>query len=169
MKGLGSKLYTIFLVALFVISVQINVCAEEGWKRQLSFGYNQSNGNTDKSELNNSGEILWKNRIGGNNDEEAHSIIQTQNGNYIISGWSESNNGDLTGNHGMSDYFIVEIDNSGILQWQKCFGGSDDEKAFSVISTKLNEFILAGCSQSTDGNLTENLGKDDGWIVKINK
>ncbi|MCK5288070.1 MAG: DUF481 domain-containing protein [Candidatus Omnitrophica bacterium] len=57
MKGLGSKLYTIFLVALFVISVQINVCAEEGWKRQLSLGYNQSNGNTDKSELNISGEI----------------------------------------------------------------------------------------------------------------
>ena len=67
-------------------------------------------------ELNNSGEILWKNRIGGNNDEEAHSIIQTQNGNYIISGWSESNNGDLTGNHGMSDYFIVEIDNSGTIE-----------------------------------------------------
>ena len=62
MKGISIKFYSVVLIALLVVIIQFKVSAEEGWKRQISLGYNQSNGNTDKSELNLSGEMYCSKR-----------------------------------------------------------------------------------------------------------
>ena len=61
--------------------------------------------------------ILWQKCLGGDSIERAYSIRQTIDEGYIIGGFSYSNNGDVIGNHGESDYWIVKLsDNTGITE-----------------------------------------------------
>ncbi|GHV42257.1 hypothetical protein FACS1894187_24420 [Synergistales bacterium] len=45
--------------------------------------------------------------------DEARSIQQTSDGGYIVAGYSDSNDGDVSGNHGNSDYWIVKLSPDG--------------------------------------------------------
>ncbi|WP_312303291.1 T9SS type A sorting domain-containing protein [Chryseobacterium sp.] len=113
------------------------------------------------------GTIQWQKSLGGNNDDNVNSIQQTSDGGYIVAGESSSTNGDVTGNHGNSDYWIVKLDLSGNLQWQKSLGGSNQDKANSIQQTFDGGYIVAGESYSNDGDVTGNHGNSDYWIVKL--
>jgi hypothetical protein len=61
--------------------------------------------------------MCWQKCLGGSNKEEAYSIQQTADEGYIIAGYSNSNDGDVTGNHGDYDYWIVKLTSTGQLDW----------------------------------------------------
>ena len=118
--------------------------------------------------------IQWQRSLGGSNDDKANSVKQTIDGGYIIAGASQSNNGNVTGNHGnnMDDYWIVKLDSSGNMQWEKSFGGTFREEAYSIEQTKDKGYIIAGRTESNDGNVTGCHGTPgnyifDYWIVKL--
>ena len=50
----------------------------------------------------------------------------------------------------------------------KTFGGSSFDGVKAIYKTQNNEFLVAGNSRSSDGNLTKNNGQNDAWIFKIN-
>ena len=52
-------------------------------------------------------EIEWQKSLGGSSLDVAFSIQQTSDGGYIAAGYSYSNDGDVSGNHGESDYWVV--------------------------------------------------------------
>src|SRR5262249_16660093 len=99
--------------------------------------------------------------------EQAYSIRQTSDKGFIACGYAISDNGDVSGNHGNADYWIVKLDSNGNLKWQKCFGGSDDDIARSVQQTTDGGFIVAGYSKSADGDVSGNHGMYDYWIVRL--
>lgn len=74
--------------------------------------------------LNASGSIQWQKSLGGSLGDGANSIQQTQDGGYILAGYSSSSDGDVTGNHGSTDYWVVKLNSLGNIQWQKSLGGS---------------------------------------------
>ncbi|WP_293896497.1 kelch repeat-containing protein [Flavobacterium sp.] len=121
--------------------------------------------------INNSGSIIWKKAYGGNSDDYFYSIQQTTDGNYILAGSSDSNNGDVTGNHGGDDFWVVKIFSSnGDVQWQNSFGGTGGEKAKSVQQTTDGGYIIVGATDSSDGDLAGNnigVGGANTWIVKL--
>ncbi|WPO91524.1 T9SS type A sorting domain-containing protein [Chryseobacterium sp. HR92] len=114
-----------------------------------------------------SGNIQWQKSLGGTNEDRANSVRQTADGGYIIAGESDSTDGNVTGNHGNSDYWIVKLDASGSLQWQKSLGGTSYERCNSIRQTSDGGYIIAGASASTDGDITGNHGNEDFWIVKL--
>src|SRR5580765_1352179 len=112
--------------------------------------------------------IEWQKSFGGSNDDIAYSIQQTHEGGFIAAGYSTSpNDGDVSGNHGLSDYWIVKLDAIGNIVWQKSFGGNGDDVAFSIQQTTDDGYIVAGVSPSNDGDVSGNLGDNDYWIVKL--
>jgi hypothetical protein len=113
------------------------------------------------------GEIQWQKCLGGSGWEEARSIQQTTDGGYIVVGGSGSSDGDVTGNHGRGDYWVVKLDAGGEIQWQKCLGGSHGDSATSIQQTADGGYIVAGGSDSTDGDVTGNHGSTDYWVVKL--
>ncbi len=112
--------------------------------------------------------IVWQNNLGGSNDDFGKSIFKTDDGGIIIAGKTESNDGNVTGNHGGSDCWIIKLDMNYNIEWQKCYGGSDDESAISIVQTSDNGYVFTGVSLSSDGDLTFNNGGADIWIVKLN-
>ncbi|WP_241486058.1 T9SS type A sorting domain-containing protein [Chryseobacterium angstadtii] len=117
--------------------------------------------------LDASGNLQWQKSLGGSKEDVANSVQQTSDGGYIIAGESYSTDGDVTGNHGISDCWIVKLDTSGTMQWQKSLGGSSYERANSIQQTSDGGYIMAGAASSTNGDVSINHGNEDFWIVKL--
>lgn len=113
------------------------------------------------------GIIQWKKCIGGSSEEYAYSIIQNLDGGFVISGTTLSQDGDVLGNHGSYDSWIVKLDSNGTIKWQKCLGGTWNDYANSIAQTFDGGLIIAGRSFSNDGDLSNNHGNSDYWIVKL--
>ena len=122
--------------------------------------------------LNANGNQQWQKSLGGTNLDELATLSQTTDGGYIVGGSSVSTDGDVTGNHGNSqDYWIVKLDGSGNLQWQKSLGGTAGDYLRTLNQTTDGNYIAAGNSYSNDGDVTGHnggaLNKQDYWIVKL--
>lgn len=118
--------------------------------------------------LNSSGALQWQKCLGGTNEEGARSIQQTSDGGYIVAGYAQSNDGDVSGNQGSYDLWAVKLNAVGDIQWQKCLGGTGVEAANSIQQTSDGGYIIAGSTDSIDGDVTGNHGNGDYWVVKLN-
>lgn len=118
--------------------------------------------------LDSVGDLEWQKSLGGTSNDIAYSVRQTTDGGYIIAGSSSSNDGDVTGNHGNTDCWIVKLNDSGVIEWQRTLGGSSGDGANSINLTEDGGYIVAGYSYSTDGDVVGNYGNLDYWVVKLN-
>lgn len=116
--------------------------------------------------LDNGGNLQWQKQLGGGDGANyCRSIKQTNDGGYIVAGFSLSTH---FGNHGAADYYVVKLNDTGSVQWQKCFGGTTADVASDVQLTTDGGYILSGYSNSNDGDVSGNHGSNDFWILKIN-
>ena len=118
--------------------------------------------------LDSMGAIQWQRCLGGSGWDEANDVQQTSDGGYIVAGQSRSTDGDVTGNHGFSDYWLVKLDSMGNIEWQRSHGGSHEDIAHAVSQTSDGGYIVAGEAFSIDGNVTGNHGSSDYWVLKLN-
>ncbi len=118
--------------------------------------------------LNSNGQIIWSKNYGGSANDYALSVVETQDGDYVFAGFTESVNGDVSENNGLADFWIVKINSFGNIVWEKSYGGSNNEYAYSIKQTNEGGYIVAGMSQSNNGDVSGNYGSFDSWIVKLN-
>jgi PKD-like domain/Secretion system C-terminal sorting domain len=112
----------------------------------------------------------WDYRFGGTAIDEFHDVISTDDGGYLLAGYSESGiSGDkTTASQGSGDFWIIKISSTGVKQWEKDFGGTSYDELFEAQQTKDGGYILGGWSNSgISGNKTQaSFGAGDYWIVK---
>jgi len=113
--------------------------------------------------------LKWQKTYGSSSNELGFSIAKTQDGGYVLAGSTVgSNNGDVvTLNHGLSDAWIVRINGNGNIVWQKTFGGSSTDYAYSISATTDNGFVFCGATSSNDGDIEGSHGGTDAWVVKL--
>ncbi len=111
--------------------------------------------------------IEWEMNYGGSSADELKAIQATPDGGYLLGGHSSSNNGDISGNNGGTDVWIVKIDENGVIEWEKNYGGSAFDALTDISSTNDGGFLLGCYSQSSDGDVGGNNGDEDYWLVKI--
>lgn len=116
--------------------------------------------------LNNTGQVIWSNCYGGSNIDLAWSIIQTNDNGFYVSGGSMSNNGDVSMNQGYDDFWVLKLNNSGSILWEKSLGGTDSDYAQAIQETSSGGFIVTGGSSSNDGDVSGGYGYQDIWIVE---
>ena len=150
-------------------------------------GYSESELGGDKTEPSNGlddfwiikldsiGSIEWQNTIGGSGDDQTSSVLQNNEGNFIVAGLSESDiSGDKTegivGGTAYADFWITELNDTGDLIWQKTIGGSSTDRLKSIQQTTDGGYIMGGYSTSgISGDKSEsNHGFGDYWIIKLN-
>jgi len=84
-----------------------------------------------------------------------------------VVGFTISNDGDVSNNHGNYDYWLVQLDDNGNIIWQKCYGGSSNDRAYEFQQTNDGGFIIGGSSSSNDGDVSGNHGGVDYWVTKL--
>lgn len=123
------------------------------------------------------GNIQWQKRYGGAGDDivnSANCIVQTADGGYFIGGYSveaSANTGDQTGNtnYGSYDYWVLKTDGNGNIQWQKRYGGSNEDYLYSVKQTQDGGYIIGGNSDIASNGTQSGLswkGYFDYWVIK---
>jgi hypothetical protein len=105
-----------------------------------------------KTDVN--GTMLWNQTYGGPGDDEAYSLVQTNDGGYAIAGYTTSYGS------GTDDFWLVKTDSSGNLTWNQTYGGTGDDEASSVIQTSDGGYALAGYTNSSGA------GGYDFWLIK---
>lgn len=128
------------------------------------------------SKLDASGAITWEKSFGFAGVDNGISLIQTNDGGYLLSGvldvsasGGEGNSKSGNVKHAGGDYWIIKIDSNGEKQWSKFFGGSFTDTPYSAIQTQDNDYIIVGSSDSADFNISSNIGSYDFWIIKISE
>lgn len=112
--------------------------------------------------------VAFSRAYGGSQDDTFHAVIATADGGFAALGFSQSVDGDIIDNtEQVNMYWLVKTDSDGNLQWSRTYGGSDDDRAEHLIQTSDGGYLLAGYSTSTDGDISQNAGFYDHWIVKL--
>ncbi|WP_400075509.1 hypothetical protein [Winogradskyella sp. R77965] len=114
-----------------------------------------------------SGDLVWEKSFGGNQIDEARAIVKSGDGNFIIAGDTRSSNNDVSNNNGAADLWLIKISPNGDLIWEKTIGGTSFDVARSIVKTQDNGFLLAGSSRSSDGDVSENKGQNDAWVLTV--
>ncbi len=120
-------------------------------------------------EADETGNILWGHTYGGSGIDEAVKLLHTNDNGYLLFGYTSSIDGDVSGNHGMFDVWIVKTDSLGLMEWQRCYGGSQTEYAHSIIQTSDGGYIFTASAWSTDGDVGGGSPGFDAWVVKLNE
>ncbi len=117
------------------------------------------------------GNMQWDKDFGGTNGDALFSIEQTPDGGYILGGSSISGiSGDKTQNTwGGYDFWIIKIDSIGNKLWDRDYGGTGEDRLYSLVQTSNGGYILGGSSMSDIGGdkTQDNWGIYDFWLVKI--
>ena len=111
--------------------------------------------------------------IGGSDGDGCNSLGLTKDGGFILGGTSSSDiSGDKTqNNRGRGDYWVVKLDSSLNIQWDKTIGGSESDDLYCIEQTADNGYILGGYSFSNiSGEKTDSSrGLADYWVVKLDR
>ena len=67
-------------------------------------------------------QLIWQNCFGGSNLEGAYDMVSLPNG-YLIAGGTGSNDGDVSVSYGNGDGWLIRVDSTGNLLWEKTYGG----------------------------------------------
>ena len=113
------------------------------------------------------GNLVWKSCLGGSGNDGFTGIVVDNDTNYILSGYTESNNFNVSGNHGDYDNWLVKLAPTGYLLNQVCLGGSGADWCWNIHTTDDHGYVVSGSSNSNDGNVTGNHGDNDVWVVKL--
>ena len=129
--------------------------------------------NTDK-DLNtiipiSNGSLELAKTFGGSKNDVAKSVIATSDGGFAVLGYTQSMDGDVTGKSSENyDYWMLKFNSETLLEWNKTYGGSGDDRGSQLIQTSDGGYALIGYSDSSDGDVTINNGNRDFWVIKIN-
>jgi uncharacterized delta-60 repeat protein len=152
--------------------LKLKVDGAVSWQKTYSGGYAYSVQQTSDSgyvvaglgfgsdwwvvKLNGEGGVSWQNRYGGDSWDLAHSIRQTTDGGYIVAGATQSFGA------GYYDIWVLKLNSDGTVDWQKRYGGSDWDGAYSVQQTIDHGYVVAGYTRSFGA------ANDDFWVLKLN-
>jgi hypothetical protein len=120
----------------------------------INAGYTESFGNGTRQlwivKTDQNGDTLWTKTHGGSGDENAYSIQQTSDGEFIVAGQTNSFG------FGNYDAYLLKLDTLGDTVWTKTYGGPNSDFARDVKICTDGSYVLCGGLSG------------DAWIIKVN-
>ncbi len=118
--------------------------------------------------VNDMGDLMWSKTYGGSDEEVFNAIkFENQSKRIIAAGFTRSDDGDISDNKGFSDFWSLQIAvETGELLKETTYGGTSSDKAIAIILLQDGEMAIVGETLSSNGQVTENQGQGDLWLIK---
>ena len=118
-----------------------------------------------ESSVNRTGPICF----GGSLGDAGFGLADILGMGYIVVGATASNDGDVTGNHGSMDVWVLMLGAEGEASWQKALGGSQADAGSAVAVLPDGTYAVVGTTLSNDGDVSGNHGKSDIWVTGLDE
>jgi hypothetical protein len=99
--------------------------------------------------------IMWNQTYKGTGADFFCSVVETSDGGYALAGWTTLSSANVD-----YDFWLVKTDEYGNMEWNKTYGGTGDDRAFSLVEASDGGYVLAGRTESFSA------GNEDAWLVK---
>ncbi|MEM7656149.1 MAG: OmpA family protein [Bacteroidota bacterium] len=120
--------------------------------------------------LNGMGRIEWSVTFGGTGDDQGTSVIETEEGDFLVGGESGSVNGAMRSlHHGGLDSWLAFLRKDGSLIFEQHYGGKGNEKVCSVHQSGPNRYLITNTSDSGADDIPYAMGAKDVWVFSINE
>jgi type IX secretion system substrate protein len=105
--------------------------------------------------LDSKGDVKWSKLIGGPGDDEAMSVVQANDGGYVMAGYTNSFGA------GGYDVYIVKVDSVGNLLWTRTIGGTGNDYGETMVKCNDGGYAIAGYTNSYGA------GGTDMYFIKL--
>ncbi|MCX7745177.1 MAG: SBBP repeat-containing protein [Flavobacteriales bacterium] len=125
--------------------------------------------------------LLYSTFLGGFSDDRGLSITVDASGNAYVTGYTSSNNFDVTSNafqtikSGLSDIFVTKLNANGSgLSYSTFLGGLNDESGYSIVVDASGNAYVTGFTISDDYDIVAgafqslNNGSFEAFVTKLN-
>ncbi len=150
------------------------LCPDGGWIAVGSSASNDGDILTNKGQedyliarFDASANVKWIRTYGGKFGDVARSVALTSDGGFIVGGNTRSQGDDVGPHNGYFDMWILKLDSLGNIQWKKTFGGSGFDNCYRVIELSDGTFVVAGFTESVDGDAVGNHGGRDVLVLRL--
>ncbi|QMU31030.1 T9SS type A sorting domain-containing protein [Adhaeribacter radiodurans] len=121
--------------------------------------------------ISSTGTQVWDKRYGGSSDEILSGIVLTPDNGFLLGGhsWSGKNGDKSQVSRGGSDFWVISLDKNGNKLWDKTYGGSGEDEAYSLGRSGKDYFISGQSDSPAGGDKTRgSQGGKDFWFIKFN-
>ena len=105
--------------------------------------------------LNAQGQVEWQRCYGGEKDDSASVVRAGISGGYVVVGETYSFGS------GGQDIITFKLNKNGLIEWQKAYGGNEDEAVYSLVVSENDGYVLSGETYSYGR------GKNDAFVLKM--
>lgn len=106
--------------------------------------------------------------FGGTQTDIPSRITPKNAGGYIFTGSSASLNGNLSGNYGSFDIWIMSLQSNLSVAWSRHYGGSADDRGVAAYQLSDGNIMVFGTTLSIDVDVHNNNGNNDVFVMKLN-
>ncbi|MFC2150084.1 T9SS type A sorting domain-containing protein [Calditrichota bacterium] len=122
----------------------------------LTYSFGEGSGDFWLLVIAENGDSLWAESYGGRESDHIKSLIQTDDGGFIMSGQTQSFGA------GGNDIWVVKTDDEGAIEWDETYGGDGHEYGGDMLAVE-DGFVILGTTNS------EGAGRGDMWLIKIDE
>jgi gliding motility-associated-like protein len=110
---------------------------------------------------------IYSKIYGGSQNDVAYSMVLGADESLCMAGYTTSNDGNVNGAKGSQDYWVLNVNQNGNVNWQKVLGGTLADYANVIINDADKGYLVGGISYSNNGDVTTAKGKGDYWVAKL--
>ncbi len=123
--------------------------------------------------LNGQGDLVWQKSLGGEYQDQGVDVLETKDGGLLIGAKSNSPvSGSKTAeSYGGLDYWLIKLDTSGKEQWQRSYGGEQEDELKEIQALTDGTYMLFGTSNSdlTGNKTSKKESLLDYWLVQVDE
>lgn len=153
----------------FVGFLDITAARSDGFEEKSTTLTRHGVGEFWGTKIDAQGNLLWRRYFGGTNNDRAHAVVPAWDGGYIMAGFSESDDFDISNTRGSYDFWVVKVSEEGEKVWERSFGGSGIDIAYDISLTQDEAYAITGHTISSDKEVKNPLGESDIWMIKVDK
>ena len=113
------------------------------------------------------GTLLWEEAYGGSKLDWGHSVIELASGDLMVGGVTASDDGDVGQNYGAADIWLMKLNPTGKMIWQKTFGGNYSDNVWKLLPSPSGGAYYIGDSFTKEGMFSGNQGESDLLIGEV--